>query len=466
MRCLFQKEIIMKSVLSNVHQAASLQQVSRSPVYGEEKSQAQFVADQRSARVMNNFPALKADKKPFAVPSDPTEKSQKEASFKRKFSQWVEGLPSKGESALNEALKNEIPGHDITVTALEGVENFSPDAYFPQQNNDSQKEIDEVYLSHKENQELHDFLDTLQVEGHEHKPESADSIAEIFKECLDASNFNKIAGFPGGEKFAMIIRNLPGDRVLPSTPDGTSPQLVKVPVITASILGVLGSMKLHAIAYQGEDDQSVFRHVTPRKELVDEVSSYGSSVALGMHMDDPHLPMQSEPVEKLSANPEYLTLTGVKLQVHIPTRIVDSNEVLNRLPKFVIDELMSPNYLIKRPMSFSDQSYEFTAPVFTRRFDGQILCRYDQENVSAKTNVAALALKTFKTVANQAKLAHRVLLNKGDLLIFKNQQTLHAREGFVPRFDGADRWIIRVFGIKDLTRTIPVSSSNPYIVQA
>jgi hypothetical protein len=52
------------------------------------------------------------------------------------------------------------------------------------------------------------------------------------------------------------------------------------------------------------------------------------------------------------------------------------------------------------------------------------------------------------------------------MLIFKNQQTFHARDAFTPRFDGLDRWMIRVFGIRDMGRTTPVHPDQPYIVRA
>jgi L-asparagine oxygenase len=51
-------------------------------------------------------------------------------------------------------------------------------------------------------------------------------------------------------------------------------------------------------------------------------------------------------------------------------------------------------------------------------------------------------------------------------LIFKNQRVTHSRESFAPRFDGADRWLLRLFGINDLKRTVPVNKEKPYCVAA
>jgi L-asparagine oxygenase len=38
----------------------------------------------------------------------------------------------------------------------------------------------------------------------------------------------------------------------------------------------------------------------------------------------------------------------------------------------------------------------------------------------------------------------------GDLLLVDNRRAVHARTGFVPRYDGNDRWLQRVFMIRDV----------------
>lgn len=67
---------------------------------------------------------------------------------------------------------------------------------------------------------------------------------------------------------------------------------------------------------------------------------------------------------------------------------------------------------------------------------------------------------------NHADVVHHILLQPGDMLIFKNQQTLHARDGFTPRYDGRDRWMLRVFGVNDPARVMPLDPHQPYIVRA
>lgn len=41
---------------------------------------------------------------------------------------------------------------------------------------------------------------------------------------------------------------------------------------------------------------------------------------------------------------------------------------------------------------------------------------------------------------------HRVTLYPGDAIFIANHRVLHGRESIVPRFDGNDRWLVRLYG--------------------
>ncbi len=40
---------------------------------------------------------------------------------------------------------------------------------------------------------------------------------------------------------------------------------------------------------------------------------------------------------------------------------------------------------------------------------------------------------------------HEIQLQAGDLLVIDNRRCLHGRNSFVPRHDGTDRWLERVY---------------------
>lgn len=45
----------------------------------------------------------------------------------------------------------------------------------------------------------------------------------------------------------------------------------------------------------------------------------------------------------------------------------------------------------------------------------------------------------------------------------KTQRLLHSREGFKSRSDGADRWLVHLFGMSTLERIVPVSAELQHI---
>lgn len=326
---------------------------------------------------------------------------------------------------------------------------------------------DEVYISWKEYDGMRkNFHKNSAVNNYDSAIDSMPHLRDIMCNELNVEKFKKIQSFPLSPSNALIIRGLPFDHDLPETPYEQDPDVETLPILTSSILGVFSILGIHPLAYEGENDDGFVRHVVPKFNARNTVSSYGSEMHLGMHMDNPHLPLQTEPVLNLSACPEYLSLMGVRCEPNVPTRIVDIRRVINELPQFVREQLMQPLYVIKRPESFSNQSLSITAPLLFLDEMGGYICRYNKANVRATTQASEFALNMLEYIAHLPENQIEITLNCGDLLIFKNQKTLHARDAFIARFDGVDRWLIRVFGLSNMTRTIPSKLDKSYIVKA
>ena len=327
--------------------------------------------------------------------------------------------------------------------------------------------IPQLHVSFEEQSALHAGLASLAVtdsaSGIRHMP----ALGQLLENTLGSEKIQPLRDFPQARTVAMIVRGLPVDLQLPATPYNVVPGIENLPVMAGAILSVLQTLKTCPVAYEGENDDTVFRHVSPKQQRECEKSSYGSRMDLGMHVDNPHLPLTCEPVTQLSACPEYLSLTGLRCELDVPTRIAAIADILAMLPASVEEELSRPHFAIRRPASFGKQGNVLeNVPLLYRNASGDLHCRYNMASVAATCANAQLALQLFAAAANHPDVVQQILLQPGDMLIFKNQQTLHARDGFRPRYDGRDRWMLRVFGVDDPTRVVPLAPHQPFIVRA
>lgn len=331
----------------------------------------------------------------------------------------------------------------------------------------TRREIPQIHLSLEEQRTLQAGLASLDVtdsaSGIRHMP----VLGLLLESVLCTEKIQQLRNFPQAPEVAMIIRGLPLDPQLPATPYDLEPGIENVPTLAGAILSVLQTLQTHPLAYDGESNDTVFRHVSPKHKRETEKSSYGSRADLDMHVDNPHLPLTCEPVSQLSACPEYLSLTGLRCELDVPTRIVAIDEVLAILPACVEEELSRPNFTVRRPASFGKQGNVLeNVPLLYRSANDGLYCRYNKASVETTCANAQFALQLFAAAANHPDVVHHILLQPGDMLIFKNQQTLHARDGFTPRYDGRDRWMLRVFGVNDPARVVPLAPHQPYIVRA
>ena len=197
-----------------------------------------------------------------------------------------------------------------------------------------------------------------------------------------------------------------------------------------------------------------------------EKSSHGSTYSLGMHVDNCHLPLLPEKHRQgLSSCPEYLSLFGVRCDLKVYTRVAILDQALKQLDEKTIQQLKQPDYILRMPDSFVN-AQQFELPLLVEDEHGVYYARFDKEYTIAKTPAAQAAFDQLGQALLSEQAVNYLLLQSGDFLIFKNQRVTHARESFQARFDGTDRWLLRLFGLSDLDRTIPVDATKPYHIAA
>lgn len=264
---------------------------------------------------------------------------------------------------------------------------------------------------------------------------------------------------------AMVIKGFPINTNLPPTPPDGFVDINAVIQPLEILLGVFQTMGVLPVAYAGENRNCFVRHVVPAKEALDEVSSHGSRVPLNCHIDNPHLPIGNESCELECPAPNYIAWLGLRCDINVPTSVVLLDDVISALPSFGIESLRKPIFDIDRPPSFGSGALEYRrAPILVPDANGFLCSRFGFARPTDVESTYALGL--FDLIANDPRLAHSVLLQTGDLLIINNQRVLHARSPFVPRYDGTDRWLLRLYGVNHIEKQWLSEQNLPYLVKA
>lgn len=285
------------------------------------------------------------------------------------------------------------------------------------------------------------------------------------KHCLTKELNYTISNFKENkDQQALIIRGLPIDQNLCKTPYNGYVSPSKLPIISAINIGIYQLAKIEPTSYQNENDGLLFRHVVPSLKGRNDKSSHGSKHTFGHHVDNPDLPLTNEKITDKSGCPEFLSLMSLRSDLKVKSNFILVDDVLNQLSSGVIEQLSKPHFEISRPDSFK-QSVKTILPLISFDNDGLAYCRYDKENTTPLTTEAAAALVMWEAQLKNTELNNAITYQPGDFLIIKNQRLMHSREGFSPRDDGTDRWLIRLFGMSSLERIIPINEENKHIAQ-
>lgn len=327
----------------------------------------------------------------------------------------------------------------------------------------------EIFISYDEQKALCNNLNVLlnnNCDGDDFLLSSAGIFSNVIKTSLREDNIIKIMNFTNEiENVSMIIRGLPIDLSIPATPYDDKLSMQNIRLIVAINLGLYRMLNIFPITYQGENNGRLFRNVAPNIGKYGEKSSHGSQCSLGMHVDNSYLPLSYEQLKReLSACPEYLSLFGIRCNLDVSTKISFLDNALEILDDETKEQLKQSNFLFKTPDSFEDAK-SFRLPVLVQ-YDDVVYFRFDSDFTLPLTNGAKDAFDKLNEALLSQKTIKSFLLQPGDFLIFKNQRVSHARNSFNPRYDGTDRWLIRLFGVSDLNMTIPVDKHVPYHVVA
>ncbi|VEF01064.1 TauD/TfdA family dioxygenase [Neisseria canis] len=252
------------------------------------------------------------------------------------------------------------------------------------------------------------------------------------------------------KKQNFVVSELEIDKTLPLTPiESGFVKNSEIPITAINLLSYICALELYPVVYQGENEGQLIRHVVPRLGLEKQISSYGSSMDFFPHVDNPDLKLRNEKSSNYLKTPvpDTLSLLCLRQNKEVATSILLLDTVL---AEFNVEEkklLEEPEFTINRPASFTKGSSNNQVPLLVKDNNGLYLSRFDFHNVSTKNPVHSEILEKFKKISLNPDIWISLYLEPGQIVTFDNQRVLHTRNGFQPKFDGYDRWLLRVFGL-------------------
>jgi len=240
----------------------------------------------------------------------------------------------------------------------------------------------------------------------------------------------------------IILRGLPVDEPLPSTPErgafhGAWHELSRSTVVQLMVMSVLGDV----IAYADEKDGRLIQDISPVPGAENRQENTGSCL-LELHTEDGFHPHK----------PDFISLLCLRAdhEREAMTVACGIRSVVSELAPDHVETLRQPLFRIRLSSSFVGtdvQSYSAPLAVLTGCPSDPDLCA-DFHAMEPMNDEAAAAFEALREAMRTSLVG--VVLQPGDMLIIDNRKALHGRTGFAPRYDGQDRWLRRCFAVADL----------------
>jgi hypothetical protein len=252
----------------------------------------------------------------------------------------------------------------------------------------------------------------------------------------------------------ILFKGLPIDGVIPPTPlDGVNDPCT-LPRAVTTMLTMAGSLGLSLVAYRTMLNWAWIRSVSPTAGHTEKRGSYGSRRSLPLHSEVSQARLPGEPGTGVSPSPDYLILYCVRNIERAPTTFCLIPEALARLPEHAVAALRRADFVIAGGDSFAPSNVlENVALLRSCPRTGGLQFRYNGTGIEGRSPAAAEALERLGDLFTDPTLVRSVILEPGDMLLLENRRTVHGRDPFEPRFDGTDRWLLRLYTVNQETFT-------------
>lgn len=246
------------------------------------------------------------------------------------------------------------------------------------------------------------------------------------------------------EPWAICVRNNPISRELGATPTALRSKEAHLQATREEAIHILYSCLLGEVfAWSSQLEGRILNDIVPLREYEEQKISFGSKFLFDLHTEDAFHPLM----------PDYLGLMCLRNPDCVPTVVACVEDV--ELDERVRQILREPRFIVKPNIIQNVQAAAREEHAVAVLF-GPLNRPYMRVNTVAMQavagdSVADMALEAL-TIALR-RVMRDLILEPGDVLFLDNFRVAHGRRSYRPRYDGADRWLKRVYITRDLRKS-------------
>jgi len=194
------------------------------------------------------------------------------------------------------------------------------------------------------------------------------------------------------------------------------------------------------VGYAQEQNGRLIQHVLPNPKTEYSQMSSSSKTILKLHTETAFHPYK----------PDWIILMCLRGDKDAFTTYALCSDILRDLDNETIQELRKPQFLTTTDESFrrnGEKHRMIRLPIFKDGLNGLEFC-YDDDLMKGENDDAERALQTLRSVVDSK--TRQISLESGDVFVINNRKLVHGRKPFQPRYDGTDRWMLRLLLVEKL----------------
>jgi L-asparagine oxygenase len=237
----------------------------------------------------------------------------------------------------------------------------------------------------------------------------------------------------------VIYRGVPVHDLVEKTPETNTLNIGA----TKHIAGVQACLVNNIVSYEAEANGSLFQDIVPSRTMVSSQSSMGSCVELEIHTEQAFSELR----------PDTISLACLRGDPDAYTYLLPVERVIENMSDEEIETLQKPLWKIGVDLSFRssiDDTIRGPIPILYKEDQGWRFV-FDQDLMVGTTPEAKRLMLKIVDIYYEHRTS--VCLTPGDILVIDNNRVVHGRSAFKARFDGRDRFLVRCFGVNDLSKS-------------